>query len=706
MDKFIFLVFCIFSFSVQASTSCQSVFKKSNPVYQYIFNYELKGFKGGRSLDPSVDFKKMTSEHFIDFFVSIKKGIEREFKKIKNDEYKTLADIHGIYRLYDSIESGKNLFDFLLNNSDVFYTKKSINQIKSILKNIYYFPNGEEVSEKLNLIFKRSNKTEKGKLSNSDRYYIEDMINNFVAHSYPELKQIFKKLHTVSNAINEVHNNMKKNNFYIKDRNLLKGLSEEFIEEAGKEAYKKGREGAYYINVTGKGDFLSYVHDRDLRKKFYERYYKDSPIKRRNIRNLLHVKEEIAKFYDFKSYTDYYWSDKPLAVRGVEEGAADPIIDFLIQTIDELKVLAQKDIDELESKAKDLHGIRKIEFWDLQYYYNWFKRKEEPKTKIFIPSVLDEMFKHFEKLLNVKFEENNTFLGYKDGLQVYNVYHRQRHKGILILDLFATTNTTSSESGLDGLQESIGPYSNSKFFITTIQTFFKLNNDYISLKDIVSLFHEMGHVMQVYLSPQISEVKQSLDQIEFFSLLQEKFSLTDTILQSFSKNDSQVLSRKSYFSEYGSTPLSVELLDSAYKALLNISLHSTNEVKDLKKFERDFIKTLNLSPFLKNMLLSQNVIVSGIPFRYEGSLDEGGMDLDSISAHLDSYSYIYSNALAAYFLNQYLSKTGDIYNYKLRRRLISLYGQKTFSLKDIKSSKEGTISNKQLVRAFLDYHFY
>ena len=715
MNKFIFLSFCVFSLSAPASSCLSSFdgkkpvhhsFNKQNPVYRFIYHNDLKSKND--SLDPNINFRDIKAQDFMDFFTSTHVNIQEEFQKIKNDEYKRLGDINdGIFKLYTRFLRGEEFYDFLLRifpansfvgKSKSSYTKQSSRQIFSVIKNINESIINEKVVKKLSLIYEESSQTEQKKeMSEGDGLFMESMIyQDFTPYLDSKPDDLQKKLHA---AINNMPSQFDKG-FYIKDKEFLLGLKKKQINAAAKKGSRNKKDGSYYIDaVEEEIEILSYAHNRDFRKKVYEYLHQDSSKKLESIKKILHVKEEIAKQSRFKNYANYHWrGDSPPLVKSADNAAA-----FLKQLIGDLKDLAEKEMDDLALTAKKIHGVESFEPWDI-YYYKTIQDKNILKINLFLPHVMEMVFKHFETMFKIKFEENSTFPVYRSNVKSYNVYYSGEHVGISIFDLYNPSH--SSNKLVFGDNSNISPtYKDpSSFSITHLNTYFKTDKKYLNFENIMTIFHEMGHLVEHYIGHPMHYFGKSTDRAEFYSMLQEAFFLTDEVFDLITENDPQVrLSAKGFFNQRYDVPLAVSFLKDAYTQLLNISLHSANEIKDLKEFERNLIAELNLSPFLEKFLLSRNAIVNILSFDSEDSNENGSPD--SLSESLDDYSYLYSHALGVYFLNQYAPESKSIYNLELRKKLISLYKKQTIEIKDLKQSGKGTVRNKELVRSFINHYF-
>ena len=694
-------------FSTRVSSRCLSSFIGiNNPVYNYIYHNPFESLDSYKFV-PEINFKDMSPQKFIHFFQIMKREVKMEYASIRKDEYKNLDDIfNGIYKIYVGLEKGYKLFDTMPAilerlDSKVVYTKKSRRETLQIVNDIYDLLRDEEIGKKLNLIYKKT--ASKSQISKNNKIFVRNMINYFSNDYSAKVKKLYGNVHKKIIDLNRLKKNQEeKNNFYVKNKDRLDGLNELWIDTARKEALRRngGKEKGYFINLNNEKNVapLMYAHNRDFRQKFYKHYYAKSYEQIKMIEDILNKQQEIARSQGFAKCIGYCFSDN----HGLA-GSPKGIMNLFEQLIHAVKDQAQKDISALEAKAKDLHNIRKLEPWDINYYHNYFRRQNNLKIRIHSSSVIDATFKHFEKLLNLQFKEKkkDEFPFYKEDIKVYDVYHEGEYKGILIMDLFSITEKEYA------FNEDLSLYSDNGLSITIVKTHIKKDRDYLDSRDIEFLFHEMGHAAQTYINPdsEIAGSEQSLDQLEFYSVLQETLLSTSDVLNLFTKKDVQTNFLPHLFmSESKERPFSVKLLERAYRNLLLASLYSQGKVKDLKNFEKDLINKLDLSPFLQKFLLSRNILLDSLSFESEDLL-ERKINPDSMFDVLRSNGYFYTELLTVYFLNQYTNKQKDIYNPDLKKQLLSLYKKSTFELKDLKYSKKGTVRNRDLIRVFVDYYF-
>ncbi len=744
--NFYFLLLCLFlspvqaftespiPFSARVSSRCLSSFIGiNNPVYNYIYHNPFESldsykfvpdinfkdmsppkfihfyhnpFESSDSYKfaPDINFKDMSPQKFIDFFQIMKREVKREYASIRKDEYKNLDDIfNGIYKITVGLEMGYELFElmpFLLERLDskVVYTKKSRRETLQIVNDIYDLLRDEEIWKKLDLIYKKT--ASKSQISKNDKTFIRNVIYSFSNGYSTKVKKLYGNVHKKIIDFNILKRNQtERNSFYVKNKDRLDGLNELWIDTARKEALRRnrGKEKGYFINVNTRNlSPLIYAHNRDFRQKFYKHYYERFYEQIKMTEDILNKTQEIARSQGFAKCSGYCFSDN----HGLA-GSPKGIMNLFEQLIHAIKDQAQKDISALEAKAKDLHNIRKLEPWDINYYHNYFQNNL--KIRIHSSSVIDVTFKHFEKLLNLQFKEKkkDEFPFYKEDIKVYDVYHEGEYKGILIMDLFSITEKEYA------VNADLSLYPDNGLSIAIIKTHFKKGRDYLDARDIETLFHEMGHAAQIYINPNsdIASSEQSLDQLEFYSVLQETLVSTSDVLNLFTKKDVQTnFSSHLFMSESKERPFSVKLLERAYVNLLLASLYSQGEIKNLENFEKDLINKLDLSPFLQKFLLSQNILLSYLVFGYQDPL-ERRVNPDSMFDVLTRNGYFYTELLTVYFLNQYTNKQKGIYNPDLKKQLLSLYKKKTFKLKDLKYSKKGTIRNRDLIREFVDYYF-
>ena len=707
MYRFIFLVFFIFSFPVQASL-CESSFAK-NPIYKYINHFALQKSEGAK-VEPNINFRKVSAQHFIDFFKDLRRYYELESKKIKNDEYKELEDVFtGIHRMSFMAGAGYDLFSFI--SVAIGYSAKEKNQISVAYNHFLQFSIEQDIYDKLDKLYKKT--YHQSKLSQRQKKMIRATIDSFFEeeHQLKNVKKIRSLYKKMWKDMGQLKKSFKEKMNWIslneKGISLLRGVDKKQINSYKRRALSEGKKNQYHIKLNFKTAtlLLKQASERSFRKRVYNAYFKQQDRREESalIQSILKGRQKIAKEEGYKSYAEYYWADDNILIKTPQN-----IMSFLKGVIHTVKLRAQKDIDELESQAQKLHGIDRLEPWDLFYYngllnYNGLLSNKE-KVQIKIPVAMEVMLEHFEKLLNFEFRENKTFPSYSEDVMVYDVYYQNKKKGLVIFDLFENKFIRSQKLDSEGTSTDLKPFMSDEFSVVAIKTYFDKKKGFLNTYEVSVLFHEMGHAAQTFLEREKGVVPfQSVDQQEFHSMLQELLMQEENVLNLFQEKDTSAkFSRHSLKVKSSRYPGSMNIFIDAYKELLNLVLHSEIDLSDLKKIEKDLIKSLKLPPFLEKYISNYQVSINLLAFNHYKFNEESSYE---DASELDNYSYLYSTALAGYLLNQYVSKDGieqkSIYNYKLRKKLLSLYRKSKLSLKDVNAKGKDTISNKELVRVFM-----
>ena len=434
----------------------------------------------------------------------------------------------------------------------------------------------------------------------------------------------------------------------IDNEDELDGLPEEEIRQASLLAESEGHNGKWVFKPTRVSmyPFLTYSTQRELREELYNSYIQrgdnDNEFDNKSlIVEMLELRKEKANLMGFKSHADYVLDDT-MAKKTSR-------VDDLLQQIWKPGIArAKSEADEMQSLIKQEGGNFELAAWDWWHYAEKIRQtkynfsEEEVKPYFSEDRVLKGAFDVASKLFDITFVERNDLPKYRDNIRSFEVLNEKDETiGIFYTDFTlrpnkgggAWMNTFRSQSKFDGKQIPI---------VVNVCNFPPENEDGVSLlsfEQVETLFHEFGHGLHGLLSdanyPSLSGTRVTRDYVEFPSQMMENWAREPEVIKTFAlhyQTDEPIPdSLLNKISEAGTFNEGFETSEYVAAAHLDMAYHtSTEDIKDIDKFEDDTLGELGLIPQIESRYRST----------YFGHIFAGGYS----SGY---YSYLWTEVLEA-----------------------------------------------------------
>ena len=463
------------------------------------------------------------------------------------------------------------------------------------------------------------------------------------------LVQINSSLSTLSVQFDQ--NVLKETNGFsliIENEDELDGLPAEEIRQAALLAESEGHEGKWVFKPTRVSmyPFLTYSTKRELREQLYNSYIQrgdnDNEFDNKSlIVEMLKLRKEKAKLMGFESHADYVLDDTM--------AKQTSRVDDLLEQIWEPGIArAKSEAEEMQNLITQEGGNFELAAWDWWHYAEKIRQskydfsEEEVKPYFSEDRVLQGAFDVASKLFDITFVERNDLPKYRDNIRSFEVLDEQNETiGIFYTDFTlrpnkgggAWMNTFRSQSKFDGKQIPI---------VVNVCNFPPENEDGVSLlsfEQVETLFHEFGHGLHGLLSdanyPSLSGTSVTRDYVEFPSQMMENWAREPEVIKTFAlhyKTDEPIPdSLLNKISEAGTFNEGFETSEYVAAAHLDMAYHtSTEDIKDIDKFEDDTLGELGLIPQIESRYRST----------YFGHIFAGGYS----SGY---YSYLWTEVLEA-----------------------------------------------------------
>ena len=465
---------------------------------------------------------------------------------------------------------------------------------------------------------------------------------------------------------------------HITEETDLEGLPESIRQMAAAMAKQKELEGwVFTLDYPSYVPFLKYSSKRDLRKKmslaFGQRGFQGNEHDNQQVLlTIVQLREERSRLLGFGTHAEFV-----LAERMAEK--PETVQSFLNQLLEKALPAAHKDLQALQSIAKEQDGIEDLQRWDASYYSEKLKKQkfefDEQAVKPFFPldQVLSGVFDIAKRLYDLQFELAPAMETYHPEVNCYKVQDSSgRFIALLYTDFHpregkrpgAWMTSYKSQFQKDGI--------NHRPHISIVCNFSRPTENVPSLltfDEVLTLFHEFGHALHGMLAdtkfPGLSGTSVYWDFVELPSQIMENWCYEQEALSLFARHyqtgntlpmsEIQKIKAMSNFLEGLATvrQLSFGLLDMAW--------HTTDssDITEVKSFEIQAMQKADLYPPVQQVCMStafSHIFQGGYSAGYYSYKWAEVLDADAFEAFLEAG--IFDLETARRFKEHILSKGG------------------------------------------------
>lgn len=399
---------------------------------------------------------------------------------------------------------------------------------------------------------------EDAKLSAEKKHLFFMYMNGFKEngiHLLPEKKEKIAAVGKQISALSmQAQHNMRKAEeesfLIVTDRARLSGLPEFMIDNAQSLAEKKGQPGQYMFGITYDvyGPFMCSANDRDLRRQMRDVYNNAGIVgpydNRETILKLINLEHQYGRLKGRKS---------PAALTLQYNMAKDTktVSRFLLDLREASKPAAKREMDVIRSFARQ-QGVHPLEAWDIDYYEEKLKKvvlgydEEELRPYFELENVMQGAFRHFEKLLGMRFIPNESYPKLHPDVRNYDVVNARSGKpmGVIAFDLFARAGKGA------GIAWNISAFPQGLFegkvrravdmVVAKLPKAEPGKPNFLTHDNVLTIFHEMGHAAHNMVSQcryaSFSGTSVDTDFVEFPSQIQENWAYEPTVLDDFAQH--------------------------------------------------------------------------------------------------------------------------------------------------------------------------
>jgi Zn-dependent oligopeptidase len=383
-------------------------------------------------------------------------------------------------------------------------------------------------------------------LTDVDKKFLKKMVRTYRKNGIDLHSNDKELLFQINQEINKIETHLY-NNFNTQKRNVIK-LNKKEIDGMPKSILNKlTRKQTHYKIEMNDDNYLQtmrYLSNSKIRKniEFYRNNQFNGDIE--NIARLLVLRNKKSLILGYKNYSDF--KSKHHMVKN-----SDNIKEFLNELIYKLDYRFAKEIETIK-KIKNKNDTTDINSWDIEYYIVKWKRKyglDEHVVKQYFPvnHVVMTIFKIYEELFSIVFKKSINAKSWHDYVTKYDIYDEHDTLiGYLYLDLFQRQGKIGQTRCFNLRTSSCYPFNNNKQQIPIIALIADLqfnnipNNCILTHSEVISIFHEMTHVIYQVLCKSkylpLSGSNAETDFIQIPALTLDNLCWDNAILKRLSKH--------------------------------------------------------------------------------------------------------------------------------------------------------------------------
>ncbi len=494
-----------------------------------------------------------------------------------------------------------------------------------------------------------------------------------------QLRDIDKKLSKLKLKFGE--NVLAETNKYellITNPKDLSGLPEGEKEAAKQLAEAKNKKGwLITLDYPSYIPFMKYADNRDLRKKlslaFGSKGFKnDSLDNQKNVLDISNLRYQRAKLLGYRSHAHFVLEERMAKT-------PEKVTGFLLDLLEKAKPAALKEFKDLESFAKKLDGIDRLEKWDSAYYSEKLKQKlfdlddEKLKPYFKLENVIDGVFLVSKKLFGLNFEKINNVDTYHEDVLTYKVIDDNDELiSIFYADFFPRPGKRNGAWMTSYKPQYIKNKVDERPHISIVCNFTKPTKSKPSLltfNEVTTLFHEFGHALHGMLAkttyPSLSGTSVYWDFVELPSQILENWCYEKEALELFAKHyeTGEVIPMEliKKIKDSSTFQEGMQTLRQLSFGLLDMSWHGQDptNIKDVKAHEIKAFGDTQLYPDVP-----ENCMSTSFSHIFQGGYSSGYYSykwaevLDADAFELFKEKGVFNQTVAKSFKDNVLSKGG------------------------------------------------
>lgn len=409
----------------------------------------------------------------------------------------------------------------------------------------------------------------------------------------------------------------------VENKSDLVGLPDVYLEQAQSLAEKEGKKGyTFTLDFPSYQPFMTYVANRELRKKFYLAYasrcfLNSSNSNKQLVHDIALKRHQRAQLLGYKTHAHFVLEER-MAQK------PEKVLAFLNELLIKATPKARKEFEDLQAFAKATEGIEHLQKWDAAYFTEKLKQKtlqfddELLKPYFVLDKVLKGAFEVAEKLYGLRFEEVSDVDNYHDEVRTFRVFDKSsRFIALLYTDFHprpgkrngAWMTAYKPQYRLENKEE--------RPHISIVCNFTRPTKEtpaLLTFQEVTTLFHEFGHALHGMLAdtvyPSLSGTHVHWDFVELPSQIMENWCYEKEALQMFARHyQSQELLPEKYLVKLKDSLTFMQGLQTLRQlgfGLLDMAWHGQDplQAEDVIQLEKGVFSQTDFYPLVENTCMS------------------------------------------------------------------------------------------------------
>ncbi len=464
----------------------------------------------------------------------------------------------------------------------------------------------------------------------------------------------------------------------ISELSDLDGLPEGAIEAAKQLAEEKDKKG-WLITLDNPSyiPFMTYAKNRVLRKElalaFGQKGFKNDNLDNQEIvLKIAQLRYQRAQLLGYLTHAHFVLEERMAKT-------PETVGYFLEDLLEKAQPAAKKEFEELESFAKELDGIDRLEKWDSAYYSEKLKQKrfnfddEQLKPYFKLENVIEGAFEVAQKLFGLQFIQTDVVETYHKEVMTYKVEDsKQNLVAIFYADFFPRAGKRNGAWMTSFKSQYVKDSVNERPHVSIVCNFTKptaTKPSLLTFNEVTTLFHEFGHALHGMLAdtvyPSLSGTSVAWDFVELPSQIMENWCYEKEALALFAKHyetgDSIPMELFDKIKAASTFQQGMQTLRQLSFGLLDMSWHGIDptEITNVKQHESAAFLETQLFPDV-----AENCMSTAFAHIFQGGYSSGYYSYKWAEVlDADAFEYFKENDLfdpkiAAAFKTHVLSKGG------------------------------------------------
>ena len=464
----------------------------------------------------------------------------------------------------------------------------------------------------------------------------------------------------------------------ISELSDLDGLPEGAIEAAKQLAEEKDKKGwLITLDYPSYIPFMTYAKNRVLRKElalaFGQKGFKNDNLDNQEIvLKIAQLRYQRAQLLGYLTHAHFVLEERMAKT-------PETVGDFLEDLLKKAQPAAKKEFEELESFAKELDGIDRLEKWDSAYYSEKLKQKrfnfddEQLKPYFKLENVIEGAFEVAQKLFGLQFIQTDVVDTYHKEVMTYKVEDsKQNLVAIFYADFFPRAGKRNGAWMTSFKSQYVKDSVNERPHVSIVCNFTKptaTKPSLLTFNEVTTLFHEFGHALHGMLAdtvyPSLSGTSVAWDFVELPSQIMENWCYEKEALALFAKHyetgDSIPMELIDKIKAASTFQQGMQTLRQLSFGLLDMSWHGIDptEITNVKQHESAAFQETQLFPDV-----AENCMSTAFAHIFQGGYSSGYYSYKWAEVlDADAFEYFKENDLfdpkiAAAFKTHVLSKGG------------------------------------------------